>query len=219
MRFTPVTTARLARDLAGWVDAMAPEHPAVGIDGAAEIGAGDLADAVAAELQALGRPAIRTSTSWWWRPASLRLEYGRTDIDMLLSGWVDVGSLRRELLEPLATGGPGQYLRRLRDPVSDRSLREQRVPVPDRSVLVLDGAVLQATGVPLDGVVYLQVSPATLTRKLPPDRQWWADALRSYVEQDQPDRTADAVVAFDHPAAPALAWVRDDRPAQRPDGR
>ena len=207
MRFTPVTGTRLASDLAGWIDSMSAEHPAVGIDGASEIGAGELADAVAAELEALGRPAIRTSTSWWWRPASLRLEYGRTDVDMLLSGWVDVGSLRRELLEPLAAGEPAQYLRRLRDPETDRSVREQRVAVPDRAVLVLDGPFLQTAGLALDGVVYLQVSPATLSRVLPADRQWWVDALRSYVEQDQPDLTADAVVAFDHPAAPAMRWV------------
>lgn len=214
MTFTPVTTARLARDLAGWIASMAPEHPAIGIDGAAEIGAGDLADAVALELESLGRPAIRTSTSWWWRPASLRLEYGRTDIDMLLAGWVDVGSLRRELLDPFAAAGSGQrYLRRLRDPGTDRSIREQRQPVPQRSVLLLDGAFLQAAGLPLDGVVYLQVSPATLSRALPPDRQWWVQALRSYIAQDRPEKIADAVVAFDHPAAPAVKWVRSDHAA------
>lgn len=209
MRFTPVTPARLARELAGWIDSLTPEHPVVGIDGAAEVGAGDLADAVAEELLALGRVAIRTSTPWWWRPASLRLEYGRTDVDMLLAGWVDVKSLRRELLDPLGPGGSGQYLRRLRDPATDRSVREPRLIAADRAALVLDGPFLQAAGLPLDGVVYLQVAPATLARALPADRQWWVDALRSYADQDRPEDSATAVVAFDHPAAPAIAWAGD----------
>lgn len=213
VRFTPLTPSRLARELARWIDSLTLDHPVVGFDGAGEIGAGDLADAVAGELLTLGRVSIRASTPWWWRPASLRLEYGRTDIDMLLAGWVDVKSLRRELLDPLGPGGSGQYLRRLRDPVTDRSVREPRRAVADRAVLLLDGPFLQATGIPLDGLVYLQVTPGTLARALPPDRQWWVDALRSYLEQDRPGDAATAVVAYDHPAAPAIAWADGVRPA------
>ena len=89
MRFVPLTPARLAADLAAWINGLDIARPRIGIDGPAEIGAADLADAVAAELPALGRPAVRVSTSWWWRPASLRLEFGKNDVDMLLGGWVD----------------------------------------------------------------------------------------------------------------------------------
>ena len=100
---------------------------------------------------------VRASTVWWWRPASLRLEYGHRDVDMLLTGWVDSGSLRRELLDPLASGGSGDHLARLRDPVTDRSLREPRSRAEPGTILLLDGPLLLAADLPLDAVVHLQV--------------------------------------------------------------
>lgn len=207
MRFDPVTPTRLACELARWIDSLPGLHSVVGIDGAAEIGATALADAVATELAGLNRPAIRTSTSWWWRPASLRLEFGRTDVDMLLAGWVDAGAIRRELLDPLDNNGSGRYLSRLRDPVTDRSIREPRQTVPGRAVLLLDGPFLLAAGLPLDALVHLQVSPGTLGRSLPADRQWWLEGFRRYAAEDRPVENAGAVVAYDHPAAPAIRWA------------
>ena len=220
MRFVPVTPDRLIEELAGWIHGLEAEHPVVGFDGAAEVGAATLADAVSARVRALGRPVIRVSTSWWWRPASLRLELGRTDLDMLLSGWVDTAALRRELLDPLRPGGSGWYLRRLRDPRSDRSLREERVRAAPGSVVLLDGPFLQASGLDTDaagliGTVYLQVSTSTLARSLPGDRHWWVEAFERYRDEDRPAGSATAVVAFDHPAAPAIAWRRE--PEGEPD--
>ena len=139
MRFTPLTPDRLADELATWVESLLPGRTRVGIDGATEIGATDLADAVAEQLRSRGRPVVRASTVWWWRPASLRLEYGHRDVDMLLTGWVDSGSLRRELLDPLASGGSGDHLARLRDPATDRSLREPRSRAEPGTILLLDG--------------------------------------------------------------------------------
>jgi len=212
VRFVPVTPVRLAEELAGWIHDLEAEHPLVGFDGPAEVGAAALADAVSDRVQALGRPVIRVSTQWWWRPASLRLELGRTEVDMLLSGWVDTAAMRRELFDPLRSGGSGWFLRRLRDPRSDRSLREERVRAAPGSVLLLDGPFLQASGLGagaagLSAIVHLQVSMGTLARSLPVDRQWWVDAFERYRDQDRPANGATAVVAYDHPAAPAIAWV------------
>ena len=209
MRFSPLTPDRLVRDLTGWIAELGPVHPRIGIDGATEIGATTLADEIAARLRAIGGPAIRSSTAWWWRPASLRLELGRTDIDMLLGGWVDVAALRRELLDPLGPGGTGSYLPRLRDPATDRSLRDARVTAEDRAVLLLDGPFLQAARLPLDAVVHLQVSSSTLSRSLPDERQWWVPAFDRYLAEDRPADGAAAVVAYDHPGAPAVAWAVD----------
>lgn len=207
MRFVPVTPARLVEELAGWINDLPAEHPLVGFDGPAEIGTAELADAVARRVETLGRPAIRVSTRWWWRPASLRLEFGRTDIDMLLAGWVDGAAIQRELFDPLRPGGSGRYLVRLRDPVTDRSLREQRVAAAARSVVLVDGPFLQAGGLGLDAVVYLQVSAGTIARSLPADRQWWAQAVRRYLDEDRPADDAAAVIAYDHPRAPAIGWA------------
>ena len=207
MRFVPVTPARLVDQLGGWIHGLAAEHPLVGFDGPSEIGAAALADEVAARVQTIGRPVIRVSTDWWWRPASLRLELGRTDTDMLLGGWVDTAAMRRELFDPLLPGGSGWYLRRLRDPRTDRSVREERVVAAARSVLVLDGPFLQAAHLGADAVVHLHVSTNTLVRALPTDRQWWLEAFGRYRNEDRPAEKATAVVAYDHPAAPAIAWV------------
>ena len=207
MRFVPVTPTRLTEDLAGWINERPAEHPVVGFDGPAEIGTAALADAIALRVRTLGRPVIRISTRWWWRPASLRLEYGRTDIDMLLSGWVDTEALRRELLDPLRPGGSGQYLPRLRDCATDRSLREERVAVAARAVVLLDGPFLQATGLAMDAVVHLQATDGTIARALPADRHWWVEAFQRYRDQDRPADGASVVVAYDHPLAPAVGWL------------
>jgi hypothetical protein len=207
VRYVPVTPARLAAELARWIDRLDVERPRIGFDGPPEIGAGDLADAVAAELRPLGRSAVRVSTSWWWRPASLRLEFGKTDVDMLLGGWIDNAALRREVFEPFGPGGSGRVLRRLRDPVTDRSVRDSPINAGEQDVLLLDGPFLRAGGLPLDAVVHLQVSRATLARSLPPDRQWWSAAFDRYLVEDQPVEQAAVVVAYDHPAAPAVNWA------------
>ncbi len=204
--FEPVAPARLAGDLAAWIAGMPRARPAVGIDGPAEAGAGALADAVADALAAGGRPALRVSTRWWWRAAALRLEYGHDDVDMLLTGWLDAPALTREVLDPLAAGA-AEVITRLRDPATDRSVREPRRAVPKTAPLVVDGPFLLAAGLPLDGLVHLRLSPAAVSRALPADRAWWLAGFERYASEYQPEDHADAVVAFDHPRAPAVAWM------------
>ncbi|MET0966353.1 MAG: uridine kinase, partial [Nakamurella sp.] len=210
VRFTPLTPERLVNDLAEWILALPLEHPRVGIDGATEIGAGTLADAVGARLIQVGRPVLRASTDWWWRPASLRLELGRTDIDMLLGGWVDAAALRRELLDPLEPGGSASCLLRLRDPSTDRSVRDSRLAAPPRAALLLDGPLLLGDQLPLDAVLHLQTTRATLARALPARRQWWLQGFDRYLAEYRPADSAAAVVAYDHPKAPAIAWAAQD---------
>lgn len=207
MRFTPVTPDRLVVDLADWVEALPQERPRVVIDGLGETGATWLADAVAELLQSRGRPTVRVSTDWWWRAASLRLEYGHTEPDMLLGGWLDTAALRRELLDPLADDGSGLFLERLRDPETDRSVRRQRRRALAGTILVVDTPFAVAWGVQGDARVHLQVGPATAARRLPADRQWWVDAYRRYLDEDRPAESADVIVAYDHPASPAVAWA------------
>jgi len=222
VRFIPVTPTRLVDELAGWIetrwigtgpiDRNDQPHPRIGIDGPGEAGATELADAVADRIRATGRPVIRISTDWWWRPASLRLELGRTDVDMLLYGWVDTAALRREVLEPLGPGGSGRYLSRLRDPDTDRSIRAERAVAAPRAAVILDGPFLLAEDLGLDAVVHLQVSGSRLARVLPTEKQWWAEAFERYHRDLNPAAAAVAVVSYDHPAAPAIRWVADDPP-------
>ncbi len=207
MRFTPLTPHSLVEDLARWIADLPGDHPTVGVDGALEVGGTELADKVAAHVRALGRPVLRACTQWWWRPASLRLELGRTDLDMLLYGWVDSAALRRELFEPLAPGGTGQVLRRLRDPDFDRSVRQAQQSAEPRAVVLLDGPFLLAAELPLDRLVHLQVSAGALGRALPPDRHWWLGAFERYRREHHPAGSADVVISYDHPRAPAIGWT------------
>lgn len=206
MRFTPVSPDRLVTELADWIVSLPRRRPRVVVDGFAETGAAWLADAIGEVLGARGRPVVRVSTQWWWRAASLRLEFGHTDPDMLLGGWLDTAALRREVLDPLADDGSGVYLERLRDPETDRSIHRQRRRALAGTVLIVDSPFAVAWGVQGDARVHLQVGAATVARRLPADRQWWVEGYRRYLDEDRPVESADVVVAHDHPASPAIAW-------------
>jgi hypothetical protein len=132
---------------------------------------------------------------------------GHTDVEMLRTGWVDSAALRREVLDPLGPAGSGSYLTRLRDPVSDRSIRDERSVAPEHAALLVDGPFLLTEHLPLDAVVHLLVSPGTLSRSLPDERQWWLGAFERYGRLDRPLDAAAVVVAYDHPGAPAAAWA------------
>ncbi len=209
MRLRPVTPDRLVTELADAIVERPEPRPRIGFDGFAETGTSALVDGVAERIRAAGRPAIRASTRWWWRAASLRLELGRTDIDMLLYGWVDTAALRRELLDPVAAGSAVGYLPRLRDPESDRAVRDARRPIDPRVVVLVDGPFLLADPAGLDTAVHLQVSAGALTRALPADLQWWIGAYRRYVVNEQPAQRAEAIIAYDHPRVPAIGWRSD----------
>ena len=199
--FVPVAPDDLARRLARWIDRAGTGRLRVGVDGDEATGAADLADRVADALADLQRPAIRVSTHWWWRAASLRLEHGRQDVESRLTGWVDAGALSREVVDPLGPSGDGRYLPRLRDPERDRSVRDERREAPGAAVLLLDGSLLATLGLDLDLRVKVGVSPGRLRRVLPDDRQWEVEAFLAY-DRDWP--APEVVLSYDHPATPAV---------------
>ena len=210
MRFIPLRPAKLVGALADWVLALAePADGAgfvVGFDGLAEIGTTKLADDIAEALRDSGRHIIRTSTTWWWRPPALRLELGRQDVDMLLTGWVDAEALRRELIDPVVATGTN-YITRLRDPDSGRSIRQQARTAPAGAILLLDGPFLLTADLPFGAVVGLAVSPGRLRRALPAERAWWADAFEHYRQEYGPMARADVVLSYDHESAPAASGL------------
>lgn len=199
--FTPLTPEQLADGLARWIDAAGAGRVRVGVDGDECTGTAELADAVAGALSALDRPVIRVSTRWWWRAASLRLEYGRQDVESRLVGWVDANALSREVVDPLGPGGSGRYLTRLRDPVRDRAVREEYRQAPAGAVLVLDGPLLATHELDLDLRVLVGVSAGRLGRVLPDDRQWEIEAFAEYGRRWP---SPDVVLSYDHPANPAV---------------
>ena len=198
---------KLVEELADWIGRRHDEAASgmvIGFDGPGECGVSSLADSIGDVL--VGLPVIRASTRWWWRPAALRLEFGRKDVDSLLRGWVDADALRRELVGPIM--GDGQaYISRLRDPDVDRSVRQQPRMTPEDGVLLLDGPFLLAAELPLDALVHFRIGRPALSRALPPDRQWWLPAFDTYEAEYRPAKIAEVTLAYDHPATPAVTGL------------
>ena len=89
-------------DLAALLADLPPEPGAtalrVAVDGPELATPETLAAAVAGLLPARGRGAVVVRADGFYRPASLRLEHGRTDPDARYTDWLDAGALTREVL-------------------------------------------------------------------------------------------------------------------------
>jgi hypothetical protein len=140
----------------------------------------------------------------FFRPASLRLEHGRTDPDARYTDWLDARALTREVLGPVGPGGSGEFLPVLWDLDRDRAARARRRPMPAGGVLLVPGALLQGVGLAFDVVVHLRVTPAARRRRTPPEQTWELPAFDRYDDEVDPAALADAVVLADHPDRPAL---------------
>jgi hypothetical protein len=180
-----------------------PGRARVIVDGAVPTEPVALADALVEVLRLRGRPALRVAAADFLRPASVRLEHGRTDPDELLHGWLDVAGLRREVLEPSGPAGSGQVLPRLWDSRVDRAYRAQRVELAANGVLLLAGALLLGRGLPAELTVHLQLSAAALARRLDPQLRWTLPAYRRYDAEHDP-AAADVLVLADDPRRLAL---------------
>jgi hypothetical protein len=191
----PVTPNLLADKVTELVGAR-PGRVRLAVDGPPPTRPRALADAVATRL--------RVDAADYLRPASLRLEFGRTDPDTFLDGWLDVGGLRREVLEPAAAGGTGRVLPRLWDADADRAHRDRYVGLPADGVVVLAGALLLGRELPLDLAVHLRMSGKALARRLPDDERWTLPAYARYAAEHTPEEIADLLVLADHPERPAL---------------
>ncbi len=164
----------------------------------------DLAERLAALLPARSRPVAVVPAEGFYRPASVRLEHGRTDPDARYTDWLDTGALAREVLDRTGPAGPGEYLPQLWDLERDRAARAGYLPAPAGGVLLLPGSLLQGLGLAVDVVVHLRVGPAARRRRIPADRAWELPAFDRYDDEVDPAALADAVVLADHPDRPAL---------------
>ncbi|RBY74341.1 uridine kinase [Geodermatophilus sp. TF02-6] len=204
----PLTPEALADRLAALLADREPEPGAsalrVAVDGPDITCPTDLAAALADRLPALGRPAVVVPAAGFLRPASLRLEHGRTDPDARYTDWLDAGALAREVLDPVGPGGSGEYLPVLWDVARDRAARVRPQPMPSCGVLLVPGPLLQGLGLAFDVVVHLRVAPAARRRRTPAEQAWELPAFDRYDAEVDPVALADAVVLTDSPDHPAL---------------
>jgi len=205
VRVRPVTPSGLVAELADRIAATSPgSWLRVAVDGAAAADPHALAAALVDPLRVRGRPALRVSTEDYLRPASLRLEFGRTAPDSYYSGWFDEAGLRREALDPLGAGGTGRVLPALWDARADRASRSPYTQMPPGGVLLVGGALLLGGGLPFDLTVHLALTPAALRRRTPADLVWTLPAYARYEAEVAPAALADVVVRVDDPRHPAI---------------
>ncbi|MFI5609736.1 uridine kinase [Amycolatopsis sp. NPDC051903] len=205
MHYRPISPAALAAELTERVAALPNRRLAVAVDGAdVAMDTSGLADALVAPLRLLGRATVRVPARGFLRPASLRFERGKQNPDARYTDWLDLGGLRREVLDPLAAEGSGEVLPALWDPARDRATRLARVPVPDSGVVLVNGEFLLGAGLAFDLVVHLWLSPAALRRRLPAGDAWALPAYERYEAEVDPSSLADVVVRVDDPRHPAV---------------
>jgi hypothetical protein len=209
MRVRPVSFDVLVEELADRLAAEQPGgHPRVAVDGAPAAGPAALADALVDPLRVRGRPAVRVATDDFLRPASVRLESGRTNPDAFYTGWLDEAALRREVLDPAGPGGSGRIVTRLWDAAADRATREPYSSLPSGAIVLVSGPLLLGAGLPFDVTVHLEVSAAALDRRTDPELRWTLPAYARYGDEVDPASFADVVVRLDDPHRPALVLDR-----------
>ncbi|WP_027927296.1 uridine kinase [Amycolatopsis benzoatilytica] len=201
MRYRPISPDALAAELTERIALLTHRRRiAVAVDGA--VGTAALAEALVDPLKLLGRAALRVPADGFLRPASLRFEHGKRNPDARYTDWLDLGGLRREVLDPLSDEGTGEVLPALWDTERDRATRLPRVPVPAGGVVLVDGEFLLGAGLAFDFVVHLWLSPGALRRRVA--EEWALPAYERYESEVDPSALADVVVRMDDPRHPAI---------------
>lgn len=198
MRVEAVTRERLAGEVAE-LAAGRPGRVRLAVDGPPPTDPVGLARAAAELLRVRGRAPVVVDAGDWLRPASVRLEFGRTDPEEFRHGWLDAAALRREVLDPAGPAGSGRVLPRLWNAATDRAFRDGYTELPPDGVVLLAGALLLDRGLPLDVTVQLRMAAPALARALPEDLRW---TLPAYADHDR--SSADLVVLADRPDRPAV---------------
>lgn len=212
MKLEAITWQRMAERLAGHLGASAEDDTwqRVGIDGAPAADTGVLAEELAGALRSRGRAVLVVAAGGFLRPASLRFEYGREDVDTYLGGWYDTGALWREVFGPTDPGGTGRVLPDLWDPVTDRATRSPYTELPPGGVVIVHGPLLLGHWFPFDLSVHVSLSAGALGRRTPAAERWTLAAFARYARDTDPASVADVLVRADDPRHPA--WTGPPRP-------
>jgi hypothetical protein len=206
VRFQPVSPDALVTGLADAIDRRGgPDRDHrrlnVAIDGPDAAAPHDLALALIDPLKLRGRAALAVSAHDFLRPASVRLELGRTNPDAYYEHWFDVAAIAREVL-----GGSGRVLPTLWDADTDRATRADYVHLPPGGVVILSGPLLLGAGLALDYSVHLHMTSGALARRTPASEQWRLPAYERYEAEVDASSFADAVVRVDDSRHPAIRF-------------
>ena len=189
--------------LASWLDEF-DGAPRVAIDGPPCADPHALAASLLEPLRVRGRPTVHVVADTFWRDASVRLEHGHQDVQSY-PDWLDRAALRRETLEPFASGCA--FLTSLRDPQTNRSTREASHAFAARTVLLVSGTFLLAGDLPFDRTVHLLLPHDARSRRTAPDAAWTLPAFDAYDATARPADNADVTVRLDR-RSPAVRGLR-----------
>ncbi|MEV5832232.1 hypothetical protein [Nocardia sp. NPDC052112] len=179
------------------------ERMLIAIDGADAAEPAALAERIAIALRDTGRAAAVISLHDYIRPASLRMEFGRTDEMSYRTAWFDYAALDREVIRALRHDA--RWLPALWDEHRDRSARSAIRTAAPGTVLLVAGPMLLGRGLDFDLTVHLDMSEPALHRRTPPDDRWTIPALVGH------DRDSASTPTF------FIRWDHSDRPAVRID--
>ncbi|WP_433710026.1 hypothetical protein ACQP2U_26940 [Nocardia sp. CA-084685] len=176
------------------------ERALVAIDGADAAEPDTMAHGIATALRDTGRTAEVVALHDYIRPASLRMEFGRTDEMSYRTAWFDYAALDREVIQALRRDA--RWLPALWNEARDRSARSPiRTAVTD-TVLFVAGPMLLGRGLAFDLTVHLDMSEPALRRRTPADDLWTIPAL---LHHDRDNSSAPTFfIRWDHPDRPAL---------------
>lgn len=201
----PLAMPALVAELAERIAVALPQRRLrVAVDGAAAADPDRFAAGLVDPLRVRGRAAVQVRARDFLRPASLRLELGRTNPDGFYERWLDEPALRREVLDRLGPGGSGEVLPSLWDPDTDRATRAGYVRVPPGGIVLVSGPLLLGGGLHFDLAVHLALSSAALARRTPAEQRWTLPAFARYEQEVAPAGFADVVVRLDDPRRPAV---------------
>ncbi|WP_043727726.1 hypothetical protein [Nocardia asiatica] len=198
-RFSPITRDGLVEQVIHPV-LTARSHTVIAVDGADAAEPVALAHRIAEALRAAGRSAEVVSLHDYVRPASLRMEFGRTDEMSYRTAWFDYAALRREVVDALRR--QDRWLPALWDEAADRSARAAIRAAPPATTIVVAGPMLAGRRLDADLSVRLDLSEAALRRNTPPDAQWTIPALLRH-DAENP-YTPTFFVRWDHADRPAI---------------
>lgn len=199
-QFSPIAADRLVDYLADRVVAV-PGRAVVSVDGADAADPMVVADAVAEATRARGRECVVVSLHDYVRPASQRLEFGRTDEMSYRTLWFDYEALAREVVDSFRRDG--SWLPALWNERLDRSARSAVRTAGPNSTVIVAGPMLLGRAVAFDIAVRLQLSSGALQRNTPHDRLWTVPALLQH--ERETDGEDAIVVRWDHRDRPAIA--------------
>ena len=211
--YESVDAGRLSDALADRFVSIRSDHPLrVAVDGPRAASPIALARNLLEPLRARGRVAEIIDAETFWRDASLRYEWGRTDLEAYRALLARRGRAPARSAQSTRTGWhfevPARAPRSGHEPLGSRRCRFRcRL----NAIVLVAGELLLGHGLPFDYTVHLAVDSGARQRLTPPEWQWTLPAHDSYDRTVRPAELADIVVRYNDPRHPAMRIGQQDQ--------